>query len=237
MEELALDPAYRETVDQTGMSDLEKMFYNHHGRLIHKWIHYLPIYARYFEPYRERAPKMLEIGVSHGGSLELWRTYFGADATIFGIDNNPDCAARCDLPNQVRIGSQADPDFLRGVVAEMGAPDIILDDGSHIGTHQIASFKALFPLLKDGGLYIIEDLHTSYWPAGYQGGLNRRGTAIEMVKSWIDQMHDWYHDQAPAKYLRDSIAAIHIHDSIVVVEKAKVSSPRHIKLQGDVKTS
>ncbi len=69
-----------------------------------------------------------------------------------------------DAPNQVRIGSQDDPAFLRSVIDEMGSPDIILDDGSHVSDHQKISFETLWPLLKVGGLYVIEDLHTAYFP-------------------------------------------------------------------------
>ena len=104
---------------------------------------------------------MIEIGVFEGGSLDMWQRYLGADASIVGIDINPGCADRVDPPNVVHIGSQADRAFLEGVVAEFGAPELILDDGSHIARHQRASFEILFPLLQDGGLYIIEDTHTS----------------------------------------------------------------------------
>ena len=99
--------------------------------MVHKWHHYLPIYEKYFSPYRDVAPKFLEIGVSKGGSLALWRKYFGSKATIFGIDRDLACQALDGENGQVRIGSQDDPDFLKNVVSEMGGVDIILDDGSH----------------------------------------------------------------------------------------------------------
>jgi hypothetical protein len=93
-----------------------ELFYSHEGRLVHKWSHYLPIYEQLFSRFQQGFPledgisrslRFLEIGVSHGGSLELWRRYFGADATIFGVDVDPRCATvgRSDL--QVRIGSQS----------------------------------------------------------------------------------------------------------------------------------
>ena len=82
---------------------------------------------------------------------------------IFGIDVDPKCAA-FDGTAVVRIGSQDDPKFLRDVAAEMKGIDVVLDDGSHVGRHQRASFDVLFPLLSDGGIYIIEDVCTSYWP-------------------------------------------------------------------------
>ena len=184
----------REEADARRSADpgpLETLFFANQGKLAHKWISYLPFYDEVLAPYRGKPVKMLEIGVFKGGSLELWRKYFGLEATIFGIDIDPDCAAYADPPNQVRIGSQADPEFLRRVVAEMGTPDIILDDGSHVANHQLASFSTLFPLLKPGGLYLIEDMHTSYWP-GHEGGYGRRGTAVELTKTLIDDMHAWH---------------------------------------------
>lgn len=154
-------------------------------------MHYLPIYQRIFGPFVGRPLRFLEIGVLAGGSMHMWREFFGQTATIFGIDINPECAGYGGTAGQVRIGSQADPEFLRTVVTEMGGVDIVLDDGSHVASHQRASFDALFPLLADGGLYVIEDLHSSCWP-DYEGGLKRAGTGIEFLKDLVDQMHRHY---------------------------------------------
>jgi hypothetical protein len=210
---------------------LAKIFAEHRGRILHKWVHYLDIYERYFSSYRGQPTRMLEIGVSQGGSLEMWRSYFGPAATIFGIDINPNSATCVDEPNQVRIGSQADPDFLKSVIDEMGPPDIILDDGSHIAAHQNVSLRTLFPLLSDGGLYVIEDLHTSYWEGCFEGGYQRAGTAIELCKQLVDDMHHWYHGEAIDLFT--DVAAIHNHDSIVVIEKRPAKCPMHVTVGRD----
>ncbi|MGC2636053.1 MAG: class I SAM-dependent methyltransferase [Acidobacteriaceae bacterium] len=225
-----LDPSERERLSLSASTDCAKLFYSHHGRIIHKWIHYLDIYDRHFAPFRGTAVKMLEIGVFKGGSLDLWRKFFGAQATIFGVDINPECAALVTPPNQVRTGSQADPEFLRSVVQEMGTPEIILDDGSHRAPHQRVSFDTLFPLLRDGGLYVIEDLHTSYSPGIFEGGYRRKGSAIERVKDMIDDMHAWYHPRATTTPARDQIYAIHVYDSIVILEKRKITRPAGIQI-------
>ncbi len=214
-------------------TELEKLFYTNKDRIVDKWTHYLPIYDRHLAKYRDSNFKMLEIGVFKGGSLQLWRKYFGPNATIFGIDIDPDCAGYVDVPNQVRIGSQADPDFLHKVVNEMGGIDVILDDGSHIAEHQMASFKALFPLLADGGMYIIEDLHTSYWAGGFQGGFRRSGTGIELVKALIDDMHGWYHPFSPKLAPREVVSAVHFYDSIAIIEKTPREKPMRIKVGAD----
>ena len=195
----------------------------------HKWLHYFKIYDEVFEPYVGSKIRMLEIGVKGGGSLELWRKFLGASATIFGIDIDPACARHDGRYGFVRIGSQDDATFLSRVVNEMGGIDVVLDDGSHIGRHQRASFNVLFPLLSDGGLYLIEDMHTSYW-LDCEGGLKRRGTAIEFLKDKIDQMHEHYRasDLNSATTMLD-IESIQFFDSIAVIRKRKQLPRYHVQ--------
>ncbi|MFL6727020.1 MAG: class I SAM-dependent methyltransferase [Sphingomicrobium sp.] len=206
-------------------SQFAEVFFEHEGRAITKWIDYLDVYDRHFAKFRGTPVRMLEVGVLYGGSLELWRKYLGPDAVLFGIDITPECAQRVDPPNQVRIGSQADADFLRGVVAEMGGLDIVLDDGSHRGRDQYASFKTLFPLIADGGVYAIEDVHTSYWPGDSEGGYKRRGTAIELVKQLLDDMHAWFHSRREQLAAKEAITGIHAYESVVFIDKGRKLRP------------
>lgn len=210
-------------------SPLGRIFVENKGRLIHKWLHFFPVYERYFARYVGTPLHFLEIGVSGGGSLDMWRQYFGDAATIFGIDIDAACADRVSAPNQVRIGSQADSEFLASVIAETGPLDVILDDGSHIAEHQRVSFEELWPQLKHGGLYMIEDTHTAYW-AGWQGGMKRKGTAVEIAKDIVDDMHGWYHDAARQFVGRDEVGGVHFHDSIIVIEKAHVARPKNVRI-------
>jgi cephalosporin hydroxylase len=208
-----------------------ELFFGNTGPLAYKWLHYLPIYNDLLESYVGTRVKMLEIGVYQGGSLALWRRYFGERATIFGVDIDPDCAAFDGQYGQVRLGSQDDPAFLRRVVKEMGGVDVVLDDGSHIARHQRASFEAVFPLLSDGGLYIIEDLHTAYW-WDYGGGLRRRGSAIEFLKARIDDMHAHYFKPGSDRRPRSDIESIQFFDSIAVVKKKKQLPRFNVKVGG-----
>lgn len=212
-------------------SPLAELYFSKVGGVSLKWHHYLDIYHRYFSSYRNKPVRFLEIGIFDGGSFTVWRPYFGELAAIYGIDIEPTSAAKVEalgLNCYGRIGSQADPDFLRAVVAEMGGVDIVVDDGSHVAEHQLISFRTLFPLLSDGGLYVCEDLHTSYWQGDWHGGYKRPGTFIEVTKDIIDSLHSWY---APIKnnlsdmQLHRSVPAIHVHDSMVVIEKAPVEPP------------
>jgi SAM-dependent methyltransferase len=211
-------------------SEMAKLFYGHQGRLVWKWDHYLAIYERHLRRFREnrvQPVRLLEIGVFHGGSLQLWRKYFGPTATIFGVDIDPRCCA-VDSPDLcVRIGSQADPEFLKLVVGEMGGVDVVLDDGSHVASHQRRSFETLFPLLDPNGVYIVEDLHASYW-RGFEGGFRRRGTFIEETKALVDDIHGWYHT-AKSRFpdAHKTVDSIHIYDSVVVIEKKPRGKPFH----------
>ena len=204
-------------------------------RPVFKWTQYLPAYDAQFDRYRSGFPladggtrplRVLEIGVLNGGSLQLWHEYFGTDAEIVGIDVNPDCAKFEELGVTVRIGSQADRAFLLSVAKEMGTIDIIIDDGSHIGQDQRVSFETLFPIMSDGGVYAVEDLHTSYW-IDYGGSMRGRKSFIGMVKNLIDDMHSWYHPhgQSVPVDAAHSVSQISIYDSVVFIHKASKPKP------------
>lgn len=214
-------------VDQR--SEFAKMFFAHDGRRAHKWTHYFEAYEEEFGRYRAGFPlpdgstrplRVLEIGVQHGGSLQLWRKFFGDDAQIWGLDVDPRCAAVDDPGLNVRIGSQDDPEFLRSVVDEMGGVDIVLDDGSHVAQHQQTSFVTLFPLVTEGGMYAVEDVHTAYW-RDFGGGYRTAGSFIEVTKTLIDDVHAAYHRKGDKLGVGAAslIPRIAIYDSMVFVRK------------------
>ncbi|WP_170106763.1 class I SAM-dependent methyltransferase [Rhodovulum imhoffii] len=212
--------------------DLGRLYAEHDGPLIQKWHHYLPVYEKYLSRYRGTGFRFLEIGVSGGGSLHLWRHYFGDDATIMGIDINPDCQALDGQSGMVRIGSQDDEAFLNRVVEEMGGVDVILDDGSHRMEHVSKSLQVLFPKLSTPGLYLVEDLHTAYWPK-YGGGLDAPTNFFNIVKPLADDMHAWLHE-GPAKVpgIGNAITGIHLYDSMLILEKDEVHPPAHSRIRG-----
>lgn len=219
------------TEQERTATPVHEAFYGNKGSVVHKWRHYLPIYDKYFSRYRGRRVRFLEIGVFRGGSLRMWREYFGTDAVLFGVDIDEHCRRYDGEAGQVRIGSQDDPAFLQSIVEEMGGVDIVLDDGSHVARHQKASFDALFPLLNERGLYLCEDTHTAYWRGVYEGGLGRSGTFIEHSKQLIDDVHAEYHGKPQS--LADAhkqILGIHFYNSIVVIEKAPQLPATSIKV-------
>ena len=210
--------------------ELVDIFVNNKDRIIHKWHHYIPIYDRYFQSYRGKNIRFLELGVSKGGSLSMWRKYFGEDAIIFGIDIEDNCKVFNGIDGEVRIGSQDDKKFLLDVLGEMGGVDVVLDDGSHKMKHIKKSLSILFPQLSEGGIYMIEDLHTSYWKR-YGGGFRSNLNFFNVVRDLIDDLHHWYHKKPlKIKDVSKNCSAIHIHDSIVVLEKNKVFAPTHSRV-------
>jgi len=162
----------------------------------HKWLGYFEIYETLFAAHRNKAPRIFEIGVYLGASLKLWKAYFGPQSTIVGLDIDPDCA-KYHAPEQgvhVEIGDQSDPNFLRIITVKYGPLDIIIDDGSHIVSHQIASFNALIDKgLAADGIYMVEDIESSYW--GHVTG--QRDTEIgfmDFAKMVVDQIHSVYEE-------------------------------------------
>lgn len=122
---------------------------------------YLDIYERYLTPLRHAPIKLLELGVAAGGSLRMWKEYF-PHADIHGIDINPECQAHAEARITVHTLSQGDAEGLAELARSVGGFDLIIDDASHINQLTIAAFDALFPHLRPGGYYIMEDLGMSY---------------------------------------------------------------------------
>ena len=201
---------------------LRKLFDEHTGNYVHKWTNYFSVYERHFAPYVGKSPLIFEIGVSKGGSLQLWKRYFGPGARIVGVDIDPTCALLEEEQVSVRIGSQADQRFLKAVVDEFGAPDIVIDDGSHLSRDIHATFDVLYPAMKSSGVYVVEDLHTNYW-AEFGGGLYRPSTFIERVKGLIDEVHAGRtRGSLPATAFTSTLQSISIYESIAVFTKEQL---------------
>lgn len=209
------------------MGDLFDYFANNQGRYMLKWFHYFDVYERHFAAFRDKEITFLEIGVFHGGSMQMWKHYFGPKARIIGVDINPACKDFEEDQITIEIGSQEDPAFLRGLAEKYGPFDIILDDGGHTMNQQLVSFDVLYPHVKRDGLYVCEDLHTSYWN-GWGGGFRQPWTFIEFSKRLIDDLHAW-HSHDPESFqvtpFTQSAFGLHFYDSILVIEKRLMTPP------------
>jgi hypothetical protein len=214
------------------VNDLEKYFYSNTGRLIHKWRHYFEIYDRHFSRYRGTDVHVVEFGVFQGGSLQMWKHYFGTKATIYGIDINPECKSLEEDQVTIFIGDQEDQSFLRSLVRAVPRIDILIDDGGHTMKQQINTFEELFPHVEKNGVYLCEDLHTSYW-RDWGGGYKKPGTFVEYTKNFIDFVNAWHSEDQEQLGVSDftrTTHSLHYYDSILVVEKRPINKPDHLKV-------
>jgi hypothetical protein len=193
------------------------------SRHMHCGQSYLHIYQNYFEPFRDMELNFLELGVKGGHSLRTWKNYF-QKSNIWGVDNNPNCKSHEEEQINVLVCEQHSEQIL-DTSREIGGFDIILDDASHINTLSAASFNLLFPSLKKGGFYIIEDLGNSYldlsnyvqfWDGELQRNKNNgvdlnhdRQTLNDLFLSLIERMDKGDED----------IHYVHFWSRIIIVKK------------------
>ena len=216
----------------------------------HKWVHYFEIYERYVNKFRNKNSTYLEIGVQRGGSLDLMHEWLG-EAIIVGIDIDPGCKSLEQTGHndyfknnhKIHIGSQEDVAFLTEVATQHKEFDIIIDDGGHTSDQQIISFKTLWPYLKFGGVYIVEDLHCSqYWPR-FQDNRSTI-TFLQFAHGLSEQLSLWHYDEQlfhnrynipPEQrdnmslpfesFAMNEIFSIAYFDSIIAIEKRAITEP------------
>ena len=183
---------------------------------------FIQLYDKYFSPYRDLKINILEIGVADGDSLRIWREYF-SKANICGIDIDK---KNFEINNtNILQGDQSDHKFLNILVKEYKAFDIIIDDGSHQAKHIIASFNYLFNYLSDNGLYVIEDLQTSYIPryGGSRINLKKKKSSMNFIKSLTDSINYEKNNRPFFKKNKFDglIKSINFHQNIVFIYKGE----------------
>jgi len=206
------------------MNDLLKYAENNKHSLLNKYKHYFGIYERHLSKFRDTEVNILEFGVAHGGSLQMWKDYFGRKAKIYGVDINPDCKQLEEDRISIFIGDQGDKNFLTALKKNIPKIDILVDDGGHEMKQQIITFEELFPHISSNGVYLCEDLHTSYMQK-FGGGYKKKNTFIEYSKNFIDQINAWFSEE-PDKFkvtdLTRSVYSLHYYNSVLVIEKKPV---------------
>jgi len=208
------------------MKTLFEIFKENNDRTIHKWMYYFPVYERHLSKYRNTPVKVLEIGVSEGGSLQMWKKYFGESATIVGIDIYEQYKFEEDQIS-VEIGSQSDTKFLGELIEKYGSFDIIIDDGSHVQTDVLTSFFFLYPFLNDDGCYIIEDGQTSYFEL-FQGGINSPTNMFSVIREYIHDLNSDYIKE-PYEQTLKNVSSMCFYDSMIAIEKSsKISNQKHV---------
>lgn len=166
---------------------LHQLYAEHTGKLSDKWSSSLTEHERLFECNRDKPLRLLEIGIQNGGSLEIWSKYFSNAVALIGCDINPDCACLSfDDPRiKLVVGDANSLEVREQVLNQSSQFDILIDDGSHLSSDIIKSFALYFPRLVEGGLYIVEDLHCSYW-SQFEGGLFDPYSSISFFKLLAD---------------------------------------------------
>ena len=127
-----------------------------------KYNNYFEVYDELLKEYRNKKIIFVEIGVFSGGSLFMWRNYFGKKARIIGIDLNPETKQFEKYGFEVFIGDQSKKSFWKNFFKKIGKVDVVLDDGGHTNYQQIMTTNQCIPMINDNGKMIIEDIHTSY---------------------------------------------------------------------------
>jgi cyclopropane fatty-acyl-phospholipid synthase-like methyltransferase len=208
--------------------------------MIRKPSSYFAEYDLWFGPLADQELNILEIGVESGGLLYAWKKFF-PKAQITGIDILPRCKEYAGERIAVEIGSQSDIDFLKKVETVHGPFDIIIDDGSHKTKDQIRTFQFLFPLLKDGGIYVVEDIHTSYY-ARYRNSK----PFTKFIGEIIDDMHAWTKIRSDRSFFQraknklhhpimkatphDLVRSVYVASGICFIQKGLVEKDKNVKI-------
>ena len=168
------------------MKTLKDLYQNHSGKVSDKWTIYINEYEDKLKQYQKLPIKFFEIGILNGGSLEIFSKYFSSAELILGCDIDPKCKElRFDEPNIKFVVGDVNNEKIKNQITKYSKFDIILDDGSHNSDDVIRTFCNYFNHLKDGGFYIIEDMHCSYWRE-HKGGLFFPISSINFLKKLVD---------------------------------------------------
>lgn len=191
--------------------------------------YYTPHYQRHFEHLREQPIRLLEIGIGGyarerdgGASLRMWKHFF-PNGQIVGLDIQDKSFVE-EERIKVYQGDQSDPDLLTRIHEESGPFDIIIDDGSHRVFHVLPSFETLFPLLKDDGIYAIEDIQSSYWPEwGGSEDLNSTETSMGLVKRLADGLNyeEFVDEDYQPTYTDTHVVGVHCYHNLVFIQKGE----------------
>ena len=182
---------------------------------------YLDVYASYLDTIRNQVNCVLEIGVLKGASLRMWRDYF-PNAQIWGLDIDPKAELTENRIHFV-LGNQTDPSTI-AQIAPGQEFDLIVDDGSHLIEHMLSSHKLLWPRLKPGGLYVIEDLRCTYEDVGQWAhrfpGYNLLDPNTNL-KNHRKQFNQWFLEiLAEADLCQGDVEHVHFWPMLVFLRKS-----------------
>jgi len=194
---------------------------------------YFDVYEEYFSKYKGKNITFVEIGIFNGGSLKIWKEYFGPNARIIGIDINPECKKFEEDGVEVYIGNQSDLEFWDKFFLDVGNVDIILDDGGHTNLDQIITTTKCVDKINDDGILMVEDTHCSYIEL-YNS--SKKFSFINFAKKIIDDVNFTYPLDIGKKMqfnysLNSYIYSTHFYESIVVFRINRKKAVKNIKIE------
>ena len=192
------------------------------GPGIWKWLHYFEIYHRHLQRFVGRPVTIVEVGVYSGGSMPMWRHYFGADSHVHGVDIQPECKAYEDAHTTIHIGDQSDRAFWQRFRQLVPTVDILIDDGGHEPEQQMVTLEEMLPHLRPGGVYVCEDVH---------GARNQFATFAHSLAGELNAVTGAA-QLTPTTPFQSAIESVHLYPFVVVIEKldsavAAFSAPKH----------
>jgi len=204
-------------VEQSVSSEVNPLweyFKNHkEGYGIWKWKHYFDIYHRHFARFIGKKVNVLEIGVYSGGSLEMWRSYFGENCHIYGVDIEESCKCYENEYITIFVGDQADRNFWKKFKKSVEGIDILIDDGGHTPEQQQTTLEEMLPFIRPGGVYLCEDIQ------GYFNRFSAFATGLVSELNGINMIEDSVPPQSSISRFQSLIHSIHFYPYIVVIEK------------------
>lgn len=177
-----------------------------------KYKKYFSVYDLLFSGYRDQEITFIEIGVLQGGSLFMWRDFFGPKARIIGIDLNPDAKRWEEHGFEIYIGDQSQPVFWQDFKKSVPNFDVLLDDGGHTNLQQLVTLFETSKIVNPQGLIVIEDTHTSYQK---EFGNPSRFSFINVSKRLIDNLNFQFENIGTKKIIPEGIYSIEYFESIV----------------------
>ena len=189
---------------------------------------YFQVYDEIFEKFIDKKITFVEIGVLNGGSLKMWKNYFGDNARIIGIDLNPKAKELEKMGFEIFIGSQSSEIFWDNFYNKVGSVDIVLDDGGHQNDQQIITAAKSIPNINNGGLLVTEDVHTSYMK---KFGNPSKYSFINYTKNKIDNINFRFPEFKNKNSIEKKIFSISFFESIVVfnINSSKSIIPNFLK--------
>jgi hypothetical protein len=185
---------------------------NKEGNGIWKFEHYFDIYQHHFSKYVGKEVHIVEVGIYSGGSLKMWKSYFGDKCKIYGIDIVEECLSYESEGIKIFIGDQENRSFWKSFKEKVPRVDILIDDGGHLVEQQIATLEEILPHISPGGVYLCEDVAGDRNKfTAYINGIQNHVNGINHVEGTLQT--------SKSSAFQQQVCSIHQYPFVFVIEK------------------